>query len=361
MGESASNTALPAPLTPSDCDLQAFRDMPVDIVRLRGSDLVSEQTPEENWAAFMLWTGAWHQVPAASIPNSDKWQAKQAGYMMRGRIDPQWEKVKEGALRGFVLCSDGRLYHTVLAEKANTAWLARQEYVYEKLVDRTRKENKKRSENQQPTIHVPPFEEWLSAGRPPSFPVEDQPPSAGNPPETLLKGRDREGIGNGRDRETIPPTSTGTGSSPDGDDDEQPPPGQGGQPFELTPAGPQEAPGPVDENRLPACPHQAILKLWAEVLPAMPQHDPDEWRGRRRDDLQLRWREKAAKLQWASQADGLRYFRRLFAYVAKSEFLTGRAQGDRNRRPFRIELQWLVRASHWADVVEGKYHEDKED
>jgi hypothetical protein len=131
---------VPEPLTPVDCDLQAFRTLPLDIVRLQGSDLVAEQTPEENWAALLLWAGAWHQVPAASIPDSDKWQAKQAGYMMRGRIDPQWERVKDGALRGFVLCTDGRLYHTVLAEKANEAWSSRLHHTYNKLADRLRKE-----------------------------------------------------------------------------------------------------------------------------------------------------------------------------------------------------------------------------
>lgn len=220
----SENPTTPAPLTPPDCDLQAFRTMPLDIVRLQGSDLVAEQTPEENWAALLLWAGAWHQVPAASIPDSDKWQAKQAGYMMRGRIDPQWDRVKEGALRGFILCADGRLYHTVLAEKANEAWTSRLAHVHGKLADRLRKENKKRAEEGHEPAHVPTFDEWLSAGKPAAWP----PNSAGIPPETSLKGEGREGRGKGRE----------DSSAPDGAGVASPPPAPSPSPPAPTPAPP---------------------------------------------------------------------------------------------------------------------------
>lgn len=89
----------------------------------------------------------------------------------------------------------------------------------------------------------------------------------------------------------------------------------------------------------------------------MPQHDPDHWHATRRANLQARWREKAAKLGWASKDDGMRYFRRLFAYIGQSKFLTGQAaQRDPNRRPFVIELEWLILPSNWAKVLEGKFH-----
>jgi hypothetical protein len=98
--------------------------MMVDVARVRDSGLASDETPEACWAAFLLWCAAWHQVPAASIPHNDQWIAKQAGYAQRGRIDTKaWAKVREGALRGFVLCSDGLLYHPVVAEKALECWL----------------------------------------------------------------------------------------------------------------------------------------------------------------------------------------------------------------------------------------------
>ncbi len=55
------------------------------------------------------------QLPAASLPNDERILAKLAGY---GRDVESWIKVRDEALRGFIECSDGRLYHPVVAEKA---------------------------------------------------------------------------------------------------------------------------------------------------------------------------------------------------------------------------------------------------
>ena len=92
----------------------------------------------------------------------------------------------------------------------------------------------------------------------------------------------------------------------------------------------------------------------------MPQHDPDEWGGQRRDNLQARWREKGAKLKWKTQEQGLTYFRRLFQWIRKSQWLMGQVPPSPGRRLFKLELQWLVRPNNWPNVLEGKYHEDKE-
>lgn len=109
----------------------------------------------------------------------------------------------------------------------------------------------------------------------------------------------------------------------------------------------------------PDCPHTDVLALWAEVLPAMPQHLPSQWRGARADHLRTRWRETATEKRWQSAADGLAYLRKLFAYVGQSQFLTGRTPSrDPNKRPFVIELEWLVTPSNWAKVLEGKYHQE---
>lgn len=108
----------------------------------------------------------------------------------------------------------------------------------------------------------------------------------------------------------------------------------------------------------PDCPHLAVLALWAEVLPAMPQHLPSQWRGTRADHLRARWRETAVEKRWATQEQGLAYLRKLFAYVGQSDFLAGRAPSRDGRRPFVIELEWLVNPTNWAKVHEGKYHGD---
>lgn len=113
----------PPPLVPADCDLRDYPSMLLDVSRLRDSGLASDESPEACWAAVLLWAAAWHQVPAASIPDNDNWIAKHAGYSVRGKVDRAWTKVRYGALRLFVKCEDGRLYHPVVAEKALECWL----------------------------------------------------------------------------------------------------------------------------------------------------------------------------------------------------------------------------------------------
>ncbi len=108
------------------------------------------------------------------------------------------------------------------------------------------------------------------------------------------------------------------------------------------------------------CPHLEILELWVEKLPAMPAHDPKMWKGARSDHLRARWRETCANKRWQTENDGLTYFSRLFVYIGKSQFLTGKAKPkNSDDRPFLIELEWLVRPANWAKVHEGKYHPEK--
>lgn len=103
------------PLTPKDLDLRDFPWMPLEVGRLRDSDLVVLASGDAFRAAVLLWCASWHQVPAASLPNDDRLLANLAGY---GRDLDGWAAVRNDAMRGFVECSDGRFYHPVLAEKA---------------------------------------------------------------------------------------------------------------------------------------------------------------------------------------------------------------------------------------------------
>lgn len=152
---------VPAPLTPPDCDLRPFRDMPLDIGRFRQSDLVTEEEPEAVVAAIMLWGVAWHEVPAASVPDNDRWLAKAAGY---GRSVEAWLKVRDAALRGFIKCSDGRLYNRTLAEKATVAWEGRQQYEWRKAGDRHRKAQRDLPDDQR--TKFPDFDDWKHGRRP---------------------------------------------------------------------------------------------------------------------------------------------------------------------------------------------------
>jgi hypothetical protein len=110
------------PLTPPDSDLRGLPFMPLDVVRLLDSDLFALSSGDEFKAAVALWCKCWLQLPAASLPNDDRILASLAGF---GRDTKGWSKVKEMAMRGFVLCSDGRWYHSVIAIKASEAWKSR--------------------------------------------------------------------------------------------------------------------------------------------------------------------------------------------------------------------------------------------
>lgn len=110
---------LPAPLTPADCDLREFSFMPVDIVRLFGSRFHAIANDAEWRAGLTLWLKSFHQVPAGSIPDDDTELTRMSEL---GRDVRAWRKVKLVALHGWIKCSDGRLYHPVVCEKADEAW-----------------------------------------------------------------------------------------------------------------------------------------------------------------------------------------------------------------------------------------------
>jgi hypothetical protein len=112
-------TDLPVPLTPADCDLRDFPFMPLDIARLFNSEFHARANDSEWRAGITLWLKSFHQVPAGSIPDDEVSLARLAEL---GRDVKSWKKVKDVALYGWVKCSDGRLYHPVVAEKAAEAW-----------------------------------------------------------------------------------------------------------------------------------------------------------------------------------------------------------------------------------------------
>jgi Protein of unknown function (DUF1376) len=112
----------PEPLVPAEVDLHGMSGFMLDVDRLLASELVALGTAEECWHALMLWCRAWQQKPAGSLPNDDRILAAFSGAGSR------WRKVKAMAMRGFVLCSDGRYYHPVLAAEVMRAWKKRKEY-----------------------------------------------------------------------------------------------------------------------------------------------------------------------------------------------------------------------------------------
>lgn len=154
---------LPAPPLPATVDLREFSYMPLDVARLRDSDLAALETAEAFRAAVLLWAAAWHQIPAGSLPDDDRILAKLAGF---GRVLAEWRKVKDGAMRGFVKCSDGRLYHQVVAEKALDAWRSRLEHRW---TNDKAAEKKRASRAKREPVYLP-FPLWITANCPEAIP-----------------------------------------------------------------------------------------------------------------------------------------------------------------------------------------------
>ena len=212
---------LPAPLVAPDTDLRDFGFMPLDVVRLRDSDFAARTSGDEFRAALFLWCAAWHQLPAASIPDDDVVLSQLAGY---GRAVREWKGVRAGALHGFVKCADGRLYHPVVAEKAGKAWLEKLIARWKRECDRIRKENESRKEKGLALLEMPakPARGQQTAPAVPAeasihsdgIPAAPAPPSGGvpaelpqtsggssaeipNTPERKSSGNQRQGRGRG--------------------------------------------------------------------------------------------------------------------------------------------------------------------
>ena len=114
---------LPEPLVPDEVDLRTFPYMPLDVQRLLNSEFYAIATDAEYRAGTTLWFSSWHERPASSLPDDDRVLCNLARL---GRDMRTWRKVKAVAMHGFLLCSDGRWYHPIVAEKAMKAWAEKQ-------------------------------------------------------------------------------------------------------------------------------------------------------------------------------------------------------------------------------------------
>jgi hypothetical protein len=102
-----------APLVPPDLVIPRLPWVPVYSDRLWESNFFAVATDAEFKAAFCLWLKSWNQKPPGSLPNDDRLLCRLAE--LNGNL-AKWGKVKRIALRHWVECEDGRLYHPVVAE-----------------------------------------------------------------------------------------------------------------------------------------------------------------------------------------------------------------------------------------------------
>lgn len=150
----------PEPLTPTECDLQDFPFMPLHVARLRDSDLAAEESAEALGYAVLLWCASWHQLPAGSLPDNE---AVLTRLVNLGKDVRTFRKIRAAAMRGFILCSDGRWYHPVVAEQVVSAWDSKQKQRHRTFCATIRKHNERNPNDKR---EAPSFDAWMSLGCP---------------------------------------------------------------------------------------------------------------------------------------------------------------------------------------------------
>jgi uncharacterized protein YdaU (DUF1376 family) len=114
--------------------------------------------------------------------------------------------------------------------------------------------------------------------------------------------------------------------------------------------------GEPDDQKLPKCEHQGVVDLYHKHLPTLRR--VEVWNETRKGYLRQRWREVANELsekQEVKAEDVLRWFAEFFDHIGTSRFLTGRVN-DKGGRAFAADLEWILKPSTFAKIVEGKYH-----
>lgn len=102
-------------------------------------------------------------------------------------------------------------------------------------------------------------------------------------------------------------------------------------------AKPEPAKGTTD-----TVPQQQIIDLYHATCPDLPK--VKAWHRQRQQLLACRWKEDEKR-------QSLDYWGKFFAAVKQSDFLYGRTSTG-----FRASLEWLLRPTNFAKVIEGNYH-----
>ena len=111
--------------------------------------------------------------------------------------------------------------------------------------------------------------------------------------------------------------------------------------------------GGQPDDAIPDCEHKKVIQLYHELLPML--RKVEVWNDTRAGYLRQRWKEVAIDQSAKTAEDILQWWHKFFVYVSKSRFLTGRLN-DKSGRQFVADLEWLVKPSNFAKIIEGKYH-----
>lgn len=153
---------------------------------------------------------------------------------------------------------------------------------------------------------------------------------------------------------------------------EEPPPSSSSS---SSPSGNEEAKAslsasakPTDDETddgVPPCPFDKLIDSYKKHLPELPDVRRSLFAGGKNGKaMRSRWRwvltakhergQRIGERLAESAQDGIAWFDRYFAYVADSDFLTGKSGAFTG-----CDLGWLVNASNFEKVLSGKYHAEK--
>jgi len=107
---------------------------------------------------------------------------------------------------------------------------------------------------------------------------------------------------------------------------------------------------------LPNCDHEKVIVLYHQHLPTL--RKVEVWNDARKGYLRQRWREVAEELSKEKDvqvSDILTWFAEFFIHISQSKFLTGRVN-SKDGRAFVADLEWILKPSNFAKIIEGKYH-----
>jgi len=341
-------SALPDPLVAAEVDLRDFSFMPLDVLRLRDSDLASAPDAEVFRCSVLSWCVAWHQLPAASLPNDDTALARLLGF---GRDLKGWKKVRAGGgLRGWVECNNGRLYHPVVAEKAAEAWDGKLAQRWRTEFARVKKHNQRHKLEGADAVQMPEFAEWKAMGCPQGQPLKVQgtPPNSPQgqtpsvPRETPSKGQG-EGQGQGQGQ--------GQGDldkwNPSGSSSAGPPlPGFGEGTEKARPTIP--------------CPYDAIVDAYHQALPNLPKvrlRDGPTWAARQKAMRSLwgwvlssRKSDGTPRAETAEQA--LAWVTGYFGRASQNGFVMGRTPRSAEHANWQADFDFLLSQKGLKIVIE---------
>ena len=113
---------------------------------------------------------------------------------------------------------------------------------------------------------------------------------------------------------------------------------------------------PEEKTGLPKCCHQEVIDLYHQKLPTL--RKVEVWNDARKGYLRQRWRDVSQELALEKPIqteDVLLWWTDFFTHIGQSKFLTGRVN-DKSGRSFVADLEWILKPSNFAKIVEGKYH-----